>query len=189
MSIPKIPVTNLDDAQQQRRAREIINLIADYLNGEQGFLKEQAFLLRIENTAGTLQHAICSEGAGVTLGNYSSRIIGASDVLANTPTGADASTAFVSGGKIGSASPFIFWFDTAAQIPAEAQLLTAIVGNSTGTALTARPQFSSIDINGVTRLRLAFVFQDAATGATFNLNTTNIASGKVIWIQFRGKLY
>ena len=113
--------------------------------------KLQSFKTRITNTGGTLQHRVDE-----TSGNlYCTMVNAASTTLQNTPTGADATTPFAFGGKIGSASPSVFTFDTAAQ-PANGPLFTAnIVFNNIGVAYTVIPFLENKNINGVTRVRPA----------------------------------
>lgn len=152
--------------------------------------KLQAFELRLVNTAGTLQHQIGRVGNAGASTNHADKIVGASTTLTNTPTGADASTAFATGAKIGSADTNTIWLDTAAQVPGD-EVITAVIGrNQSGTDLTMRGggSFAAIDINGATVNRPRFQIFDTASGAAFALNTTNIASGKSISILFFGYL-
>lgn len=137
----------------------------------------QAFTVRITNTAGTLQHRIATTSGNTS--NFVAGISGASATLSNTPTGADGSTNFTAGAKIGSASPSILWLNTAAQKEADIVATAAVSFNSTGTALTVLPFVSSIDINGVTRARLGLQFFNLS-GTAFSLNTTNITSGLIV---------
>jgi hypothetical protein len=153
-----------------------------------GSKTDQCFVLSITNSAGTLQHAIHQQSGAVATGNFHSRISGASATPTNTPTGADSSTPMAAGGKIGSASTNVFWFDTAAQVATNADLMAVVIYNDTATAgLLVRPQIVSLNINGVTRPRLRFEFLTSA-GAAHALTTANIGSGKSIQVQFRGKL-
>lgn len=146
--------------------------------------KIQAFEFDLNNNAGTLRHRIGVLGAAGTAATYVDKITGASNSYGNTPTGADASTAFVNGVKIGSADTNTIYFDTAAQTQANFAGIATILFNSTGTRLTAWIFSHSININGTTRRRLAISFWDAATGAAFALNTTNIAASKSIQVTF-----
>lgn len=150
---------------------------------------EQSFVLNVGNVAGTLQHAIFSQSGALSVSTETvNRIASASASLTNTPTGADSSTAFSAGGKIGSASTNRFWFDTADQVIAKAALTANVIYNDVGTAVLVRPQLVSLNINGVTRTRLVFDFVNASTGAAFALTTGNIGSGKTIQVQFYGRL-
>lgn len=149
--------------------------------------RPQCFTLTITNTAGTLQHKITEPGVNAAT-NWASLINAASSTLGNTPTGADNATAMATGGKIGSASTNVFWLDTASQKAADSQFSASIQFNSTGTALTVTPGIVSININGTTRPRLSFQFNNAASGAAFGLTTANIAAGTFIQILFNGRI-
>lgn len=149
--------------------------------------RPQCFTLTITNTAGTLQHKITEPGVNAAT-NWAGLINGASSTLGNTPTGADGSTAMATGGKIGSASTNVFWLDTAAQKAADSQFSASIQFNSTGTALTVTPGIVSLNINGTTRSRLSFQFNNAASGAAFGLTTANIGAGTFIQVLFNGRL-
>jgi len=169
------------------------NATAGSRNGEGNYSSDfagqrpQCFTLSITNTAGTLQHKITEPGVNVAT-NWAGLINGASSSLTNTPTGADGSTAMAAGGKIGSASTNVFWLDTAAQKAADSQFSASIQFNSTGTALTVTPGIVSLNINGTTRARLSFQFNNAASGAAFGLTTANIAAGTFIQVLFNGRL-
>lgn len=149
-------------------------------------LRRQAFRLRITNTGGTLQHRIAaSDGSAAKLAGL---INGASVTLTNTPSGPDASTPMVAGGKVGGSSPSYFWFDTPAQVTGYEDLQATVEVDQTGHFVTALPTLQSININGVTRIRLAIQFFSAATGTAFALNTTNIGVGKILQVAFSGSL-
>lgn len=159
--------------------------IGNYSSNEAG-QKLQNFVLRIVNTAGTLQHRITNTSGNAT--NFASRINGASASLTNTPTGADGATAMAAGGKIGSAATSVFWLDTVSQKGADQLHLLSSVYSSSGAGLSAIPSVTSIDINGVTRTRLNFQFYTVATGAVFALTTANISAGNYVQVQFNGHL-
>ena len=153
-----------------------------------GLMTTQCFSITLFNNGGTLQHLVKGEGITGGLGNKSSRINNATSGLTITPTGADATTAFASGAKIGSASTNVLFLDTASQYLAGFEGIAAIEYNDTGNPVIVTPGNSSININGVTRNRLAFQFFLSSTGAAFTLNSTNIPSGKAVVISFMGKL-
>jgi hypothetical protein len=146
----------------------------------------QNFTLRIVNTAGTLQHRIATPTGGAA--KFASKVSGASPTLANTPTGADGSTAMASGGKIGSASTSTFIFDVSNQIDTDSLFILSDVYSTTGDVICAIPSFASININGVTRTRLTIQFFLETTGGAFALNTSNIAAGEFIQVSFYGHL-
>jgi hypothetical protein len=144
------------------------------INGQ----KLQCFKTRIQNTAGTLQHRVDD-----TSGNlYVGRVANSSTTLQNTPTGADATTAFAFGGKIGSASPSVFTFDTQQQ-PSNSPLFTAaIVFNNVGVAYTVVPFLETKNINGVTRTRLAIQLATLA-GVSTNWSAALSTGGAIIDVQ------
>lgn len=152
-----------------------------------GLLTPQAFTLLVFNNAGTFQHQIISEYSGNALGNLSYKVTGASATLSNTPTGTDSSTAFVAGVKIGSAAPNTLYLDTASQVSANFESVVVVATNDSGQPLHVMAQLSNININGVTRNRLAFVLTKN-DGTAYNINTTNFTSGKGFRLQFRGVL-
>ncbi len=169
------------------------NATAGSRNGEGNYSSEyagqrpQCFALTLINSAGTLQHKITDPGVnGAT--NFAAKVNGFSSTLANTPTGADASTAFVSGGKIGGTTTNLFWLDVPDQKAADGIMSAAIQFNSTATAVTVTAGFSSININGVTRTRLFFQFNADAGGSAFALTAANIAAGKAVQVLFNGYL-
>ena len=146
----------------------------------------QSFTLRIVNTAGTLQHRISTPSGGAS--NFVSKINAASASLTNTPTGSDGSTSMAAGGKIGSASTSIFWFDTATQRDADALHHLTDVLTTTGDPLTVVASVVSLDINGTTRTRLCFQFFLESTGGAYALTTANIAAGEFVQVSFMGYL-
>lgn len=159
--------------------------VGNYSSNEAG-QKLQNFVLRVTNTAGTMQHRITNTAGNAT--NFAARINGASASLTNTPTGADNATAMAAGGKIGSAAPSVFWFDTVSQKDADQLHLLSSVYSSSGAGLSAIPAITSININGVTRTRLGIQFYTVATGAVFALTTANIGAGDYVQVQFNGYL-
>lgn len=166
---------------------QIPSVVQNYADAFTGLLTDQAFTLILQNNGGVIQHAIVSDFGSSALGNLSSRVNAASSSFTTTPTGTDATTAFAAGAKIGATTAFFLWLDVAAQVGVMADLVAVIATNSTGTAVNAMCQFDSININGVTRNRLAIgLTKNDGTG--FNINTTNITSTNSIRIQFKGKL-
>lgn len=145
------------------------------------------FRIILINSAGTLQHKMTAPTVGSTdATNFVSRVTGASNTLTNTPTGADSSTAFAAGAKIGNPTSG-FVLDTADQpTPGNDLIHSVLCYNDAGTAVLAFPCFASRNVNGTTRTRPEIRFFDATTGATFALNTTNIPSGKQIIIDVWG---
>ena len=147
----------------------------------------QSFVVRLTNTAGTLQHQILSDVDSGALGSFSGKISGASATLANTPTGADASTAFVSGAKISSANTNALILNTNAQVIADLIASAEIQASSAAADIVCYPRFFSRDVNGTTRIRLEILFFTMG-GASFALTTANIAAGTSIYFRFTGML-
>ncbi len=153
-----------------------------------GVMTTQKFSIVLFNNGGTLQHLTKGEGITGGYGSKASRIVNSTAALTTTPTGADSTTAFAAGAKIGSASTNILFMDTAAQYLSSFEGIATVEYNDTGTPVIVTAGNSSININGVTRNRLAFQFFVASTGADFALTTANIPSGKAITISFYGKV-
>jgi len=167
-------------------AGQISSVVQNYNDASTGLLTDQSFVLQIQNGAGTIQHRIFDDAGAGSLGNYTSRINSATPVLTNTPTGADSTTPFAAGGKISSAATSQFVFDTAAQFSANDQMIAVIESNSTGTDLNVNCSISNLNVNGVTRTRLVFGFNNATTDAVFNLTT--LAVTNYIKVRFYGKI-
>lgn len=143
----------------------------------------QQFTLRITNTGGTIQHRISVQGSA---GKLHGKINAASATLQNTPTGADASTAFAYGGKLSTTAPSVFIFDTAAQVIDEQVGIGTLVYNSTTTALLASFFVASYDVNGVTKNRLVVQFMNPTTGAAYTISGMGV--GTIIDATFMGFL-
>jgi hypothetical protein len=151
--------------------------------------QKTAFKIRAVNTAGTIQHRIGCQSDSSVAGTMHAKISGASQTLTNTPTGADGSTAFATGAKIGSANTNALYFDTATQVQADFIADTAeIVFNNTGVDYTLIPQVVSININGSTLVRLAMFLQNSTTGANVAWATALNDAGDTLDIVFSGYL-
>jgi hypothetical protein len=144
----------------------------------------QSFVFRLTNTGGTIQHRVTGSNGVASI--FTEKINGAQAAYVNTPTGADASTAMLGGGKISGTSPSVFYFDTPAQTDPNWLGVASIAYNNDGTQYGVFPFYASIDINGETKNRLAFQLVNPATGAA--VNWTSITSGKLIEIHFLGFL-
>lgn len=166
-----------------------VNSVADgNIDSISGALTPQSFCFDLQNNGGTLQHVVYSDSSSTGPGQYS-RVLGATPGgFVTTPIGPDSTTAFAAGAKIGSAATNALWLNTAPQVSLNVLMVAQIVLNSTGTVLNVQPMFLSTNINGVVQYRLVFEFTDAASGAPFALNSSTIASGKSIRVQFYGKL-
>jgi len=145
--------------------------------------KLQVFLFAIKNDGGTLKHAFFVNGNLGTAAALIDKINGASGTLTASPTGSDASTAMANGGKISSADTSRFILDTGAITDqASSTGIVGVVTTDTGTAVAVELQVENIDVNGTARNRIILRFKNQTSGAVFNLNTTNIASGKIILV-------
>jgi hypothetical protein len=141
----------------------------------------QAFNIRLFNDGGTIKHRIGASGDSGLATNLDNKINNASTTLTATPTGANTTTAFAAGAKIGNPNTSQLILDTAVQLLSN-QILTASINfNSSTTALSVWPQTTSDNVNGVTRLRPALQFTNATTGANFDLTT--LPSGAILEIN------
>ncbi len=147
--------------------------------------RQQAFIVEITNTAGTLQHRVTAGGGNMPAGVFADRISGASATLANTPS-LDATTAFVSGGGLLAAATHIFILNTADQVLEERTDGVAVLEtNDTTNAVVAKYVVRSDNVNGVTRFRPTLQFANPTTNATFGLTTVNIGAGLKMRIHVR----
>lgn len=146
------------------------------------------FKIRLTNTAGTIQHRIGHSGDSSVASNFTTAINAVSTTLTNTPTGADGSTAFATGVKIGSASTSVIYFDTPDQVAADGAYLCAVSFNNAGTAYSVLPFVVSININGVTRTRLGVQLTNATSGASVAWATALGTPGFIIDVSFLGFL-
>ncbi|MAH50903.1 hypothetical protein CMI37_34120, partial [Candidatus Pacearchaeota archaeon] len=152
--------------------------------------KAQAWEARFQINSGVIKHQIGAVGASTTAGSWHDKVLNASQSLITTPNGADASTAFSGGAKISGTSPNILIFDTADQgAIADAFLLVATADYDTnGVNISFRAGFTSRDVDGVTIFRPEVQVRDDS-GAAFNINTTNLATGADrVTMQFIGYL-
>jgi len=76
------------------------------------------------------------------------------------------------GGKISSAATSIFYFDVPPQTAAYFKPGAHVVVCSTGDNIRVKSFLASLNINGITRTRLAIQFTDAVAGTAYALNTT-----------------
>jgi hypothetical protein len=141
----------------------------------------------IQNSSGTLVHYTYNvSNQAVNVGSYTGGINGLSATITTTPTGADSSTAFATGVKIGSATTSYIWFDTGA-VSNTCYFTGHIIENraSPSAPLNADISAQNLNINGTTRVRLV-IGHKLDTGAVFAINTTNIASAKLISYNING---
>ena len=150
--------------------------------------KLQSVVLEIGNVGGTIKHRWLSPNLGVTeLGNWGEKFLNATTTNTTTPSGTNSSTAFANGAKINSVNASQIIIDMAAQTTANALISSIIVfNNNTGTTgLLGAWSMENLNVNGTTRWRLQIYLYDEDQAA-FNINTTNIASGKYIRILITG---
>ncbi len=189
--------TKLDGIETAATADQTGAEIATALNGEAvtGLIdlesesieikgqKFQSITLAIKNIGGTMNHAIGGPAGSGSAGNFRDKINAATAAFNTTPTGTDSSTAMAFGGKILSGDLNAFVIDVAAQIGVDMLYNQTIKFNNTGTDIVVSGQTKNRNINGVTQVRLEFFFNDTITGASFNLNTTNIANTKFVEVN------
>jgi hypothetical protein len=144
----------------------------------------QAFTLRIRNNgAGVLEHQI-SESTGSV---FASVVHGAAATFTTTPTGPDDLATLVAGGKIGSASPDVFWVDTPSQTIADTVGVASVAFNTTGTPLNVVAAIANVALHGASANRLCFRITNAVNGSAFALTPANFggASGsamlQIVW--------
>lgn len=141
-------------------------------------------LLVIQNVSGTIKHSWQITGTG---GQYATQLTSASGTATTTPY-VDSVTGFANGGGIESAAQSIFDFDTTNAQDASSASIAFPAFNSTGTALVVNATTRTINVNGSAITRTVLVFSNAATGALFSLNTTNIPSSTLISTRVWGFL-
>lgn len=146
----------------------------------------QHFNVEIKNVGGTLNHFIKHPDASAPAPLVSA-VANASFSLTPTPTGPDASTAFAAGVKIGNPDSFKIWLDTADIVPAQASVMVRFNSTNDGVAYLPDPEFESVDINGVTRTRLAIGIRDTSH-ATVGINTILPTNDRFIQVEVMGWL-
>lgn len=138
------------------------------------------FTFRIANNAGTVQHKISAVGQSTTLATWTASVNNAALAFTNTPTGADATTAFAAGAKISSADPFLVVLDTGAEVGSDVIMYAGITLNNTGTAYLLLPTVVALNINGVNQNRIAFNLLDPLAGTNVNWATALSTPGNLL---------
>ncbi len=141
----------------------------------------------IQNSSGTLVHYTYNvSNQAVNVGSYTGGINGLSATITTTPTGTDGSTDFATGVKVGSATTSYIWFDTGA-VANTCYFTGHILENRASPSAPLNADFNAqnLNINGTTRVRLV-ISHKLDTGAVFAINTTNIASAKLIAYNING---
>ena len=145
----------------------------------------QHIYIKFQNVSGTLKHNIYAEWLAVgALGNFQSKITGASTTATATPT-VDGSTNFATGVGVNGNGIIL---NTAAQTLADIIGSPTISYNASGASITSTVSFVSRDVNGTTRVRPEIYLYGSPAGAAWNINTTNLASSKYIVIHFLAML-
>jgi len=145
----------------------------------------QHIFIRFDNVSGTLKHKIHAEWLATgALGNFQSKITGASTTATATPS-VDGSTDFATG--VGVNGPGIV-LNTAAQTVADMIGVASVDYNGSGAAFQASVGMVSRDVNGTTRVRPEIHLHGSPGGAAWNINTTNLASSKYIVIHLLAAL-
>ena len=81
----------------------------------------------------------------------------------------------------------MFVFNTAAQTDADMLGLATVSYNDTDTAVTVKfGVLGATNINGTTRTWVRVKFRDAASGAVFNINTTNWGTSEITDVAIFG---
>ena len=134
--------------------------------------KVQCFTFRIRNNSGTIVHRMGAHSPN-DAATFDDKVSGATTVETNTPT-LSSSVDFVSGGGIDGGVASMFLFNTATQTDADIMGVGVVTYNDTDTAVTAKFGVrGATNVNGTTRTWVRVKFRDAASGAVFNINTTN----------------
>lgn len=164
-------------------------------SGVSGAARYQAFRFIIQNTAGVLEHRFVQLNSrnnvdAISAGALVDKVTGASKDFSALPSGPNSTTDFTAGAKVSNDGA-----GATAQVILNTPDQTAPVGmgvaaevsfTNTGTAILARPLLFTKDVNGVTRQRVTITYLNAATAAVFVINTTNIPTGKIIWVDVQG---
>lgn len=148
----------------------------------------QSFLVEITNTAGTIQHRIYENLTTTSsIGNFASRVSGASTTLTNTPS-VNNVTNFATGVGIDASGTNRLVFNTAAQVDADTLCWAVMETNSTASTVLVGIRPNNINVNGTTRnwLGLTFTTCNPTAFATFNLTAANIGAGTVLRVRVCG---
>ena len=148
----------------------------------------QCFQLVLLNNGGVINHLIKQDSVAGGYGSLSNRIANSTSTLSVTPVGTDASTPFVGGVKVGSASSNRVYLDTAGQFINKTEVIAVVDLNETGTAVTVAYGIQTININGITIDRPTLEFRNAVSGVPFAINSTNIPIGKGLGVKVLGRL-
>jgi hypothetical protein len=148
----------------------------------------QTFCLEINNNSGTLEHRIVNSRARSTLpdSQYISNFSGFSSTYATLPS-VNGSTDFTNGVGYDAGNTQIVLNNVNAQDIDLYQVVSNLLyydGNVHSP--NVEPFINSMDVNGTTQFRLHLKFTNSLTGASWDVNTTNIPAGKKITVQVLG---
>lgn len=144
----------------------------------------QRLTITLFNNGSAIQHRIIANRSDTTtVGQYASKVTGASTSLANTPTVA-AGVDFTNGGGVLSGATHKLILNTAAQVSGEFTPIAVVANDNTGSTVRATCVMSNDNVNGTTRNRLAIYLSNAS--GDFAITTANIASGKQLDIDIMG---
>lgn len=146
--------------------------------------QRQFFKFQLTNDAGTIKHRIGSLRDVTQDSAYANKITGATSVYTATPTGTDATTAFVAGAKIASFSTAFVILNTPSQTnTSNWSGFGSINVNSSGTALNVNVSYELVNVNGVSRYYLVLSFTNATTGVAYDLTTLASAKDIVVSVE------
>lgn len=149
------------------------------------------FILNMSETAGgVLQHRIHQPGSSGTFNAalLAAPVNGALPSATNTPTGADASTAFAAGVKVSTTyGTHVLALDTPDMQIGEGALQATIENSNGGDKHYVYTDLLSSNINGVTRVRPMLVLANRTTGGALAWSTFVPTSG-FIRVHLRGWL-
>ena len=145
---------------------------------------EQDFVFELRNNGGTIEHRFISDFLNGGAAAGATRINGASSSYNTTPS-IGSGTPFTAGAGIQSGNRILF--DTAEQPNAPHFRPPSAVVEVDSTGLAPRVYATRINdnVNGITLTRFALGFV-TANGAAFNINNTNIGTGKQILVRVTG---
>jgi hypothetical protein len=146
----------------------------------------QGFTIRVINSAGTIQHNIGALGDASQPSGAAGQIVGQSNIATNTPTGADASTAFAAGVKISTDIPSMILFNVAGQSGLNAMGLCTLYFNNTTLSLIPVFRVLTNDVNGVTQTRFGIQLYNPTTGALISWTTALGTPGYQLHINVLG---
>lgn len=157
-----------------------------------GPFKLQHFTVVIQNNAGTLQHAFVQNPLATSTSPFPMLVdriqnIAPLGAFTNTPT-LGAGQGFTAGAGINAHQLFLDTvpIDVSSLRPQDFCGLTFYDGNNT--RVNATDGFASQNVLGDTRRRFCLAIYNAATGASVNINTTWLPSGKQAHFTYLGYL-